>query len=444
MLTPDGDRAVLMDLGLAQIADESEGRLTRTRQFVGTLRYASPEQVLSVPLDARSDIYSLGATLWELLTLQPLFGATEQTPTPELMVKIQSTDPAPPRRINPEIPEDLEAIVIKCLEKDRARRYATAQDLADDLSRWQRGEPVQAQPPTLRYLVGRYVQRHRAKLATIAATVLVAFVSLAGLGIYAELQRREAVAHRNVAVENEGKAEARRQEAEIAQRAAEAEKAKAEAATEAEVRQRERAEQQLYLSNIYRATGELESGRHAGAAAILETIPIPSRRWESRYLMRQATGTPLTLHGHEEAVSGVAFSPDGRRIVSGSGDKTLKVWDAETGTETLTLRGHERRVRDVAFSPDGGRIVSADLHGHELVWDVETGQPAQEARRPATIPNSNMSPDGLVLAIMHGLAVQLVYSNPDINLWAEDAARRAAWELVWCIKDAEDCKRDKD
>src|SRR5207244_5266697 len=123
MVTPDGAEAVLMDLGLAQLADESEGRLTRTRQFVGTLRYASPEQVLSVPLDRRSDVYSLGATLWELLTLRPLFDATDQTPTHELMLKIQHADPEDPRRINPGVPEDLEAVVLKCLEKDRSRRY---------------------------------------------------------------------------------------------------------------------------------------------------------------------------------------------------------------------------------------------------------------------------------------------------------------------------------
>ena len=161
LVTPDGSQAVLMDLGLAQLADETEGRLTRTRQFVGTLRYASPEQVLSVPLDRRSDVYSLGATLWELLTLQPIFGATEQTPTPELMLKVQSSDPERPRRLNPRVPVDLDAIVFKCLEKDRNRRYGSAQELADDLARWLGGEPVQAQPPTLGYLLRKSLRRHR-------------------------------------------------------------------------------------------------------------------------------------------------------------------------------------------------------------------------------------------------------------------------------------------
>src|SRR5262249_14923155 len=155
---------------------EAEGRLTRTREFVGTLRYASPEQVLSVPLDRRSDIYSSGATLWELLTLRPLFGATEQTPAHELMLKIPSSDPESPRRFNARVPRDLEALVLKCLERDRARRYGTSQELADDLSRWLRGEPVQAQPPTLGYLLGKSIRRHRVALAltsTALATLLL-------------------------------------------------------------------------------------------------------------------------------------------------------------------------------------------------------------------------------------------------------------------------------
>src|SRR5437764_4551454 len=98
-----------MDLGLAQLADDVEGRLTKTRQFVGTLRYASPEQVLAVGgLDRRSDVYNLGATLWELLTLRPLFNATDLTPTPDLMLRIQVEEPERPRKYSPRLPRDLE------------------------------------------------------------------------------------------------------------------------------------------------------------------------------------------------------------------------------------------------------------------------------------------------------------------------------------------------
>jgi serine/threonine protein kinase len=189
LVTPDGTQAVLMDLGLAQLADDIEGRLTRTRQFVGTLRYASPEQVLSVPLDRRSDVYSLGATLWELLTLQPLFGATQATPTPELMLKVQSADPEAVRRLNPRVPADLEAVVLKCLEKDRSRRYGTAAEFADDLDRWLRSEPVHAQPPTLGYMLGKYLRRHRTGVLT-GSLALVLIVAASAGGLYLDGQRR--------------------------------------------------------------------------------------------------------------------------------------------------------------------------------------------------------------------------------------------------------------
>jgi serine/threonine protein kinase len=147
LVTPDGGHAVLMDLGLAHLADDGEAGLTRTRQFVGTLRYASPEQVHSAGrLDRRSDIYSLGATLWELLALRPFGNVGEQTPTYEVEKWIMFGEPERLRKVNHQVPADLEAIVGKCLEKEPARRYQTARQLADDLQRFLGGEPVRARP----------------------------------------------------------------------------------------------------------------------------------------------------------------------------------------------------------------------------------------------------------------------------------------------------------
>lgn len=177
IVRPDGSHAVLLDLGLAQLADEVEGRLTRTRQFIGTLRYASPEQVLAVRrVDGRTDIYSLGATLWELLTLKPLFGAGDETPAPTLMEWTQHRDVESPRKHNRHVSSDLAAVVLKCLEKDPDRRYATAHDLAADLQRVQDEErPVAARSGMTSY-VRRHaarIRRHPARLIAFAACVLL-------------------------------------------------------------------------------------------------------------------------------------------------------------------------------------------------------------------------------------------------------------------------------
>lgn len=172
-----GRRAVLTDLGVAQILDAAEGQLTRTRQFVGTLRYASPEQVLSVDrLDRRSDVYSMGATLWELLTLQPLFNATDATPSADLMRWIPVREPDPIRKYNRSISPDLEAIVHRCLEKDPTKRYATAKELEEDLARWLAAEPVRARRRTALYIARKRIARHKKSLAA-AALVILALVA---------------------------------------------------------------------------------------------------------------------------------------------------------------------------------------------------------------------------------------------------------------------------
>jgi serine/threonine protein kinase len=196
MVTGDGNQSILMDLGLAQIADEVEGRLTKTRQFVGTLRYASPEQVLAVGgLERRSDVYSLGATLWELLTFRPMFNATDQTPTAELMRRIQVEEPERPGKYHSRVSRDLEAIVLKCLEKDPKRRYATARELMRDLERYQAGEPVQARRIGELQRGWRWCRRNPALAGVLAALVLVLDCSIAGLTVlYLNAERQRKIA----------------------------------------------------------------------------------------------------------------------------------------------------------------------------------------------------------------------------------------------------------
>src|SRR5262249_28238486 len=133
------------DFGLAHV--QSEKTLTMTGDLVGTLRYMSPEQALAkrVVIDHRTDIYSLGVTLYELLTLAPAFAGNDRQ---ELLRQIAFEEPKPPRRINKSIPAELETIVLKAMEKNPADRYATGAEMAEDLRRFEAGEPIRARPAT--------------------------------------------------------------------------------------------------------------------------------------------------------------------------------------------------------------------------------------------------------------------------------------------------------
>jgi hypothetical protein len=157
------------DFGLAQMA--GDGGLTVTGELLGTLRYASPEQVLARQgvVDHRSDVYSLGATLYELLTLRPVFEGRDRN---ELLRQIADEEPRPPRSLHPSVPRELETVVLKALGKEPSERYPTAQALADDLQRFLDNRPVLARRPTAAERLRKLVRRHPS-LIVGAAVVLV-------------------------------------------------------------------------------------------------------------------------------------------------------------------------------------------------------------------------------------------------------------------------------
>lgn len=174
IVSPNGQRAVLMDLGLAKILND-DNEITRTRQFVGTLRFASPEQIRSSKhLDYGTDVYSIGVILWELFALRPIYEIEEGVPIPDAMQRIQYHEAGTLR--NADIPSDLQAVVFKCLEKVPGRRYRNANELHDELTRWQEGKPVQAKPRSLPRTVSGFARRNRLSASLLAAAGLIALV----------------------------------------------------------------------------------------------------------------------------------------------------------------------------------------------------------------------------------------------------------------------------
>jgi WD40 repeat protein/serine/threonine protein kinase len=380
-----GTEAVLMDLGVAQWSEGETERLTTGRDIPGTLRYASPEQVLARGLvDRRSDVYSLGATLWEALALRPLYDAPNRSDA-ELIRSIQFDEAGPVRPHNPAVPADLDAVLARCLEKDARQRYATARELADDLGRFLRGEPVKARPVRTWERGWKWVKRRPAAAALVAVTMLMVLALVGGgvsLFYSGEVQRllREAEHQRDIAQqerdmanrlrgdadEERGKAVKAGEEAVRLQGIAEGQRSEAD-------RQRARADGLLYLNRLALAQREIEKSEFGRAAEVLDECPWAFRAWEWGYLRRHARMIH-SLEGHAGFVFRACYSPDGDHLASASADRTVRVWDARGGQERLTLLGHTGMVRDVCFSPDGRHLATASWDKTVRVWDARSGR----------------------------------------------------------------------
>lgn len=169
----------ILDFGLARGHENQQ--LTQQGLAVGTLHYMAPEQAQSdhARIDRRTDVYGLGATLHKVLTGEPPFAAFDGM---EVLRRTLEVEVPPLRRLVPNLPEDLDTITRKCLEKDPARRYPSALALAEDLRRWREGEPILARKPSLAYLTRVWIRRHRLVTA-VAGAALVAVLALAGVAM---------------------------------------------------------------------------------------------------------------------------------------------------------------------------------------------------------------------------------------------------------------------
>jgi serine/threonine protein kinase len=186
LLSPSG-RLSVNDFGLARMLEQPG--MTITGEMVGTPRYMSPEQITAgrIPLDHRTDIYSLGATLYELLTLQPPFTAEQRD---QLLAQIIQKEPQRPRKVNPRVPVDLETICLKAMDKDPDRRYQTAGQMAEDLRRYVNRFAILARRTGPIAQLQKWVKRNPA-LAAAGAVVLVCLIVAGGLAYRAQQAERQ-------------------------------------------------------------------------------------------------------------------------------------------------------------------------------------------------------------------------------------------------------------
>jgi WD40 repeat protein/tRNA A-37 threonylcarbamoyl transferase component Bud32 len=327
------DQPRVTDFGLAKrLHHDSE--LTSSGQVLGSPNYMPPEQAAARRglVGRRSDVYSLGAILYHLLTGRPPF--VGETPTDTLQ-DVVNEEPVSPRLLNPSVPLDLETLCLKCLQKEPARRYQTAQALADDLDRFLRNEPIQARPVGHAEKLWRWYRRKPVVASLGAATLFLLLAVAVGSPI-------------------------------AAFRIATARKSEAAA--------RSRAEKQLYTANMNLAQQAFEQNDMTLLRQVLdETRESPERGFEWYYWQRQSHRALRTLRGHLAGVRAVACSPDGQRIATGSEDRTASVWDAASGQVLLTLKAHEGPINHLAFSPDGRRLVTGSSDHSARVWDAVTG-----------------------------------------------------------------------
>lgn len=417
--------AKVIDFGLAKATGHqlTEATLvTGLGSVVGTPEYMSPEQASfnQLDIDTRTDVYSLGVLLFELLTgttpvnrktlksaaLLEILRIVREVDAPLASSRLSSSATIPaiaakrgtdPRRLSLLLRGDLDWITSKSLEKERSRRYESAGGLAQDLERFLANEMVEARPPSSRYRFQKIFLRNKGIFLATATVMLVLLIGVIGtsIGLY-----RAVAAEKLIETEHEktlkalseaniekGKAEiAAESEKTAAAKERKAAEREALASKQARVREQEakaqavRANTTAYSAQLSAVESHLRQGNFPAAFRVLDACAWEPRNWEYDWLASRVLKQGRLLTGHTKPVKALVFSTDGKTLLSGSDDCTVKAWDVISGQEKLNYRGHIQDGTGISFiriSPSDDRVLTLGWDGGagELnVWSLKSGE----------------------------------------------------------------------
>jgi WD40 repeat protein/serine/threonine protein kinase len=386
LLTADGTPKIT-DFGLAKLQVGGPFQ-TESGSILGTPCYMAPEQAAGKTheIGPATDIYALGAILYEMLTGRPPFLA--ETPF-DTVLQVRTSDPVPPRRLLGKIPRDLETICLKCLHKEPRKRYASALDLADDLRRYLQGEPIQARPVPL-WERALKLARRRPGVAFLSVAVLLltvlGFSLVTSQWVRVDRERKRAEEARRQALRN----------------------AVGQAMVLAQV-QGERGDVDLALLSYARCLALVPEED----ADLRRVIRTNLRAWAAQL-------HPLKVClAHRKPITCTARSPGGRLVVTGSEDGTARLWRADTGRAAGAPLRHHGPVRAVTLSRDGRLVLTGSEDGTARLWRADTGRPFGPALRHA-------SPVAAVAFHPSGRLVLTAAEDGALRFWAVATGRRAA------------------
>jgi WD40 repeat protein/serine/threonine protein kinase len=415
----------IADFGLARPIDGGDG-LTSTGLTLGTPEYMAPEQANSgAAAGPGADVYALGAVLYQLLTARLPFMA--DTPI-EILQALTTTEPVAPRRLRPSLPRDLETIVLKAIEKEPARRYATAGSMAEDLHRFLVGEPILAHAPTALTRLVKWAKRRPSLAAltvTLAAVTVVAFTGITALWVDATQARDRA---RAAAREAETRGDAERRalyQVAVAAAASELELNNLEAAQdllEAAPEEYRNWEWQHFAAQFENAQTVFRTNE--GRVSVLGLAPsgkllayATSGSHDVRVRVPGAPADLAVLRGGAGEVTSIAFSPDGSLLAVGATDRTVRVWSITDSREAAVLAHHEDAPLRLVMAPDGSQLVACCKGGSARVWELAGGSCLADIKAH----DAQFSPDGRRLLTVHAGTVHLrdATTGESLRQWAD-------------------------